>query len=48
MEQRYQGRSDVAMTANYYWMLKRECEYSGITGKSNSLRQSLEEQRAHY
>lgn len=45
MEQRYQGRWDINMLADYCWMLKRESVEKGKTRKENPLHRSFEKKR---
>lgn len=47
MEQRYQGRWDEVMMADFCWMLKRETNV-GLKRKRNPLHRSFEEKRTRY
>ena len=48
MEQRYQGRWDEVMMADFCWMLKRETKIQGKKRRRNPLHRSFEEKRTRY
>ena len=48
MEQRYQGRWDEVMMADFCWMLKRETVLKVKKRRQNPLHRSFEEKRTRY
>lgn len=48
MEQRYQGRWDEVMMADFCWMLRRDTISKGKKRRRNPLHRSFEEKRTRY
>lgn len=48
MEQRYQGRWDINMMADYCWNLKRDNGKMGVKRKRNPLRRTFDDKRVRY